>query len=61
MRKVVVKYKNGNEYTVLDDAANLDNTTYAQGRDSRHSAWMFNRLVNPQEIESITINDVVFS
>lgn len=58
--KIVVKYKDGNEYIVHDDIADLDNTTYAQGHDDG-AIWMFNRLVNPQEIESITINDVVFS
>lgn len=59
--KIVVRYKNGSEYTVLDELSDLDNTTYVQGRDSRQSVWMFNRLVNPQEIESITINDVIFT
>lgn len=59
--RIVIKYKNGSEYTLLDDLADLDNTAYVQGRDSRQSVWMFNRLVNPQEIENITINDVVFS
>ena len=58
--KVVVKYKNGSEYTVIDYIADLNNTANAFGREGG-AIWMFNRLVNPQEIESVTINDVVFS
>lgn len=60
--KIVVTYENGEPYTVFDGIADLDNTTYACGLgDDRQALWLFNRLVDPDAIESITINDVVFS
>lgn len=61
-RKMIVKYRDGSEYTVFNDITDLDNTAYTLGREHElGTVWMFNRLVDPQNIESITVNDVTFS
>lgn len=58
--KITITYKDGSEYTVLDKANNLDNTSYSLGREGG-PVWMFNRLIDPAEIESISVNSTVFS
>ena len=61
IRQITVRYQDGTTYTVYDAASNLDNTAYVLGREDRQTVWMFNRLVNPEAIESITVNDVTFA
>lgn len=60
VRKIVVNYKDGSTYTVFDDLDYIHNTANSSGRLNNDTVCMFNRLVDPQEIESITVNDVTF-
>lgn len=59
--KIVVNYKDGSSYVAYDENDSIYNLAYCVGRLNDDAVYMFNRLVDPQDIESITINDVVFS
>lgn len=56
---VVLHYADGSSYVVRDEAQNLDNTEYALGCGSRPDMTLrlcFNRLVDPAQVVSVTVN-----
>lgn len=56
VRHVEIQYKNGENYVVVDENENVDNTGYVLGCDSYYKA-VFNRLVDVEEVKAVVIND----
>lgn len=54
-----VTFDDGTDYLVYDFNENIDNTSYGIGSE-RGSFTVFNRLINPDAISKITINDFEF-
>lgn len=63
--RIEIEYSDGAKYMVYDRGANLDNTCYVLGRSmteaSNDLVIIFNRLVNPASVKSITINGIEFT
>lgn len=65
---LAVNYKDGTNYVVLDSARDgihdcpeeIDNTSYLCGDLSLHTTFVFNRLVDSAEVESVTVNETVY-
>ena len=63
-----VNYKDGTNYVVLDSVRDgihdcpeeIDNTSYLCGDLSLHTTFVFNRLVDSAEVESVTVNETVY-
>lgn len=56
---VVLHYADGSSYVVRDEAHNLDNAEYALGCGGRPDMTLclcFNRLVDPEQVVSVTVN-----
>ena len=58
LKKLVLKYKDGSEYTVLDE--NVDNTNYVCGEMENGDTIkiVFNRMVDWSQVGTLVINDV---
>ena len=58
LKKLVLKYKDGSEYTVLDE--NVDNTNYVCGEMENGDTIkiVFNRMVDWSQVETLVVNDV---
>ena len=61
LKKLVLKYKDGSEYTVLDE--NVDNTNYVCGEMENGDTIkiVFNRMVDWSQVETLVANDVEIS
>ena len=61
LKKLVLKYKDGSEYTVLDE--NVDNTNYLCGEMENGDTIkiVFNRMVDWSQVETLVVNDVEIS
>ena len=61
LKKLVLKYKDGSEYTVLDE--NVDNTNYLCGEMENGDTIkiVFNRMVDWSQVETLVANDVEIS
>lgn len=61
LKKLVLKYKDGSEYTVLDE--NVDNTNYVCGEMENGDTIkiVFNRMVDWSQVETLVVNDVEIS
>ena len=61
LKKLVLKYKDGSEYTVLDE--NVDNTNYLCGEMENGDTIkiVFNRIVDWSQVETLVVNDVEIS
>ena len=61
LKKLVLTYKDGSEYTVLDD--NVDNTNYIGGEMENGDTIkiVFNRMVDWSQVETLVVNDVEIS
>lgn len=66
--KTVINYKDGSSYIVNEHSnskhscdVEIDNTSYACGSLGTELTYVFNRLVDVNEISSITINDVEYT
>ncbi|MDO5157119.1 MAG: hypothetical protein Q4D51_14275 [Eubacteriales bacterium] len=66
--KVEINYKDGSSYLVKEHSnskhscdVEIDNTSYARGGLETDMTYVFNRLVDVNEISSITINDVEYA
>ena len=59
--EVKVEYRDGTSYTLYSEADDLDNAAHTLLRSDRQTVWMFNRLVDPEAIEGITVNGVRFA
>lgn len=61
LKKLVLKYKDGSEYTVLDE--NMDNTNYVCGEMENGDTIkiVFNRMVDWSQVETLVVNDVEIS
>lgn len=57
---VVITYADGSTYVVFDDSANIQNTSNALGGHNGFGL-VFNRLVDPADIASVTVTRRVFS
>ncbi len=53
--------EDGSSYVVFDELGSIHNLAYSMSRLNGDAAYLFNRLVDPQEVASITVNDVTFS
>ena len=66
---VSVNYKNGENYIVQEHAVQdihscdtkIDNSNACSGNSKGHLVIVFNRLIDTDEIESITVNDVSYT
>ena len=61
LKKLVLKYKDGSEYTVLDE--NVDNTNYLCGEMENGDTIkiVFNRMVDWSQVGTLVVNDVEIS
>lgn len=65
---VSVNYKDGTEYVVCEHElkgvhsckAEIDNTNFISYDATGNLIFVFNRLVNPQEVQSITVNETTY-
>lgn len=65
---VAVNYKNGSSYIVHEHGIegvhvcenDIDNNGYACGDEEGGLVFVFNRLVDTDEIESVTVNDTIY-
>jgi hypothetical protein len=65
--KAMINYKDGSSYIVKEHSNNnhtcdveIDNTSYTEGSLGTEVTYVFNRLVDVNEIAAITINDVEY-
>lgn len=64
IRHVVLRYGDGSEYVLLDDAGFVDNSMYALGQggdgpsDPYRTTYVFNRIVDISSLVEIVIDDV---
>ena len=59
MKHLEIRYKDGSSYVISDDAENINNSGYVLGTDEGYKA-AFNRLVEPEQITEIIVNEVGF-
>lgn len=59
MKHLEIKYQDGSSYVVSDDIENINNSGYVLGTDEGYKA-AFNRLVEPEQIAEIIVNEVSF-
>lgn len=59
MKHLEIRYQDGSSYVVSDDAENINNSGYVLGTDEGYKA-AFNRLVEPEQIAEIIVNEVSF-
>ena len=67
--KIVITYKDGSTYTVVEHEypdvyacdGYIDNTSYSCGSLDNEYLLIFNRLVNPEDVVSVTVNGVEYT
>lgn len=59
MNHLEIKYKDGSSYVISDNTKNINNSGYVLGTDEGYKA-VFNRLVDPQQIDEIIVNERSF-
>ena len=67
--KIVITYRDGSTYTVIEHeypdvyacGEYIDNTSYSCGSLDNEYLLIFNRLVNPEDVVSVTVNDVEYT
>lgn len=59
MKHLEIKYKDGSSYIISDQEENINNSGYTLGTDEGYKA-AFNRLVDPEQIAEIIVNEVSF-
>ena len=67
--KIVITYKDGSTYTVIEHeypdvyacGEYIDNTSYSCGSLDNEYLLIFNRLVNPEDVVSVTVNGVEYT
>ena len=67
--KIVITYRDGSTYTVLEHEypdvyacdEYIDNTSYSCGSLDNEFLLIFNRLVNPEDVASVTVNGVEYT
>ena len=67
--KIVITYKDGSTYTVVEHeypdvyacGEYIDNTSYSCGSLDNEYLLIFNRLVNPEDVVSVTVNGVEYT
>ena len=67
--KIVVTYRDGSTYTVVEHeypdvyacGEYIDNTSYSCGSLDNEYLLIFNRLVNPEDVVSVTVNGVEYT
>lgn len=63
LKTLTIEYLDGTVYEVLNTNDHVDNTAYLCGSDSKDgpkTAMVFNRLIDPSSIKSVTVNDTVY-
>lgn len=58
VRHVEIRYKNGENYVVVDENENVDNTGYVLGCDPYYKV-AFNRLVDVENVKAVVINEII--
>lgn len=62
VRYVALEYADGSTYVVWDDAGNVDNSEYGlYNMDSTQLRLCFNRLVDPEQVVSVTVDGAVYA
>ena len=67
--KICITFSDGSTYTVIeheypevyDCGEYIDNTSYSCGSTDNHYLLIFNRLVNPEDVISVTVNGVGYT
>ena len=61
---ITINYTDGTDYQVFDRDMNIDNTSNlcgGTGENNTELMLIFNRLVDPAKISTITVNGIVYS
>ena len=67
--KIVITYRDGSTYTVLEHEypdvyacdEYIDNTSYSCGSLDNEFLLIFNRLVDPEDVVSVTVNGIEYT